>query len=564
MSIIKNSARKMAVFLIACAGLLAACMPEAPRALWDGKELLDKGRYPEAIERLKRATSLMPTNALAWNYLGIACHQGNQITNAVLAYQRALACNQDLMEAHYNLGCLWLEQGVPEKAKAEFTVYTMRVPESVNGWLQLGSAQSRLHELPNAEKSFSEAIRLDPKNPAALNEMGMLQIERNRPREALRFFESALRARPDFAPAMLNRAIVFHHHLENHPLALQQYREYLALPNRPDNWDSVNATARELERELNPPPLTRQPAPATSAPPVVVVTNVPKITSNAVARVVAPPRPDPSTNRVHLPATNAPAPTNPTPVPTRVEVVTVPPEPILKPARDVSSTSPSSARVESNESTASNTRIDSTKARASTNSDRTSDEVSIPPVTRSESIAVPGGAQFPRYTYRHPAKPVSGDRSAAQRALAQGVQAQGARRLPEAIQAYRQAAQLDPACYEAYYNLGLALASAGSLQQSLSAYETAIAIRPESIDARYNFALALKQANYVVDAANELEKLLASYPNEARSHLAVGTWYAGPLNQPSKAREHFLKVLEIDPSNPQAPVIRNWLSSPGP
>jgi tetratricopeptide (TPR) repeat protein len=91
-----------------------------------------------------------------------------------------------------------------------------------------------------------------------------------------------------------------------------------------------------------------------------------------------------------------------------------------------------------------------------------------------------------------------------------------------------------------------------------------MAIRPESIDARYNFALVLKQANYVVDAANELEKLLAAYPNEARAHLAVGTWYAGPLNQQMKAREHYLKVLEIDPSNPQAPAIRDWLSAPGP
>ena len=97
--------------------------------------------------------------------------------------------------------------------------------------------------------------------------------------------------------------------------------------------------------------------------------------------------------------------------------------------------------------------------------------------------------------------------------------------------------------------------------QSLAAYEMALAIQPDSVDARYNFALALKAAGYVTDAVNELKKILAANPDEARAHLALGNIYAQQLYDPADARQHYLKVLQLDPRNRQAPDIQFWLSS---
>ena len=97
--------------------------------------------------------------------------------------------------------------------------------------------------------------------------------------------------------------------------------------------------------------------------------------------------------------------------------------------------------------------------------------------------------------------------------------------------------------------------------QSLHAYEMALAIRPDSADARCNFALALKAAGYVTDAVNELGKMLASNPDDARAHLALGNIYAQQLHDPAQARAHYLKVLQLDPRNPQATDIQFWLSA---
>ena len=182
-----------------------------------------------------------------------------------------------------------------------------------------------------------------------------------------------------------------------------------------------------------------------------------------------------------------------------------------------------------------------------------------PKATNAPAPKPPVEPPPPRYTYRRPGKLVSGNRSQAERLFTQGIQAYQAHRSSEAIQAYRQAAQVDPTYFEAQYNLGLAAAEAGKLPLALLAYDTALAIRPESTDARYNFALVLQQANYTLDAANELEKLLTSDPQQVRAQMALANLYSQQLRQPAKARDHYRQVLELDPHNPQAAAIRAWL-----
>jgi Flp pilus assembly protein TadD len=117
----KNRDGCCAIICAALAVILAGCTPAGPRAVLDGKRLLDAGHCEQAIEKFKVATSLLNTNAQAWNYLGVAWHRAGRLTNALGAYQKALDLNRDLLEARYNLGCLWLDLNKSELAKAELT-----------------------------------------------------------------------------------------------------------------------------------------------------------------------------------------------------------------------------------------------------------------------------------------------------------------------------------------------------------------------------------------------------------------------------------------------------------
>ena len=566
----KNRSGPGIIFLLLLVFWLTGCTPPGPRALLDGKRLLDEGRIPQAVEKLSLATSLMPTNAAAWNYLGLACHRAGDATRASQAYLRALVLNRELFEAHYNLGCLWLDQNKPEVAKSEFTACTLRRAGSVESWLKLGTAQYRLGETANAEESFQRVLRLTPSHPEALNGLGLVQLQRRRPREAAQQFTSALKQRPGYRPALLNLATVSQRDLNDPTTALQKYREYLALTPRGGDWTAVNAVVQSLEQRLASLP---HPAVTNPAAPTVANTNNTKPPPAATLATAPPaPKPNPPLEVAKPPPATTSA----------VEVVKLPPEPVIKtsPSPPVETSAPRIV-AQPPPATVTNPTVDAPPRKSEKpgffarlnpfRRDAKSTPKSAPPpktaaigISENETSAAPPTAtgapkNYARYTYLSPATPAKGNRAEAERAFAQGVQAQRADRMAEAAQAFLRATQVDGSYFEAHYNLGLTRYALRNYSHALATWENALAIRHDSVEARYNFALTLKAAGYAPDAAAELERILVAATDEPRAHLVLGNLYADSLRDNRRARVHYQRLLDLDPRNPQATNIRFWL-----
>jgi tetratricopeptide (TPR) repeat protein len=584
----KNRTLCGAMVFLALAVFVAGCSPPGPRALLKGKKFLDRGDYDAAAAQFKIATALLATNAQAWNYLGVACQGSGQAADAVNAYQRALLLNRDLMEAHYNLGCLWLDQNKFDAAKTEFTAYTLRRGNAPEGWLKLGSAQLRSGEIVPAEKSFSTALYLNTNNAEAYNGLGLARVQRGRPREAAQFFSAAIQHHPDYAPAILNLATVAQQYLHDNKLALQNYRAYLALTPRPANWDEVNAAASSVDQPATvatPPPTNPNPPVApTPAPPAV--SEIKTQTAVVVHAAILPKAPAPvrmySNSPPHPVTTPQVVKVQPEPVivatpaspgTTAEPSVEAPPEPApakkpsvwhkLNPVHWFGSSAPEKKYSE-NEVTplpapdAANDRVETTPL-LPTNSTPTPAVLLVE--TKPVKVVQPASPAFPRYSYLSPRKPKSGDRRSATGAFTKAREFEQDSQWLNAMQSYQQAAETDPGWFEAQYNFGVLAYRLQNFRPALAAYETALAIQPGSVDARYNFALALKAAGYAPDAVNELKKIIAANPGEARAHLALGNLYAQQLRDPARARPYYLKVLELDPLNPQATDIRFWLSA---
>ncbi len=602
----KNPAWLRGNFFLALALLLllTSCAPPGPRALLKGRRLLEREDYAAAVEELRLATSLLSSNAQAWNYLGVAYHHLGQVTNAVQAYQRALFYDHNLPEPHFNLGCLWLEQNRPDRARGELTTYTQLRVNSAEAWLKLGTACLRTRDPATATNSFNVALRLTGQNPEALNGLGLAYLQRNRAREAAQYFQAALKQSPNYRPALLNLAVVSQQYLNDPAAALRAYRQYLALSPRAVDWNSVNSVAQGLERQLAPPPRS---SPTNVAMPAPANSNAAKAPLAAVVKTNTTREPEPVVSAVTAPPANVPPPTP------KVEVVHVPPEPIIKSAPDgVVPTAAPPAIVPAPPPVAAST----TTVGPSTNAPAAPVVAAAPrpqkrsffqrlnplnllrrdtkaapgptplPPTGANSQAAPVAAAAPaaaviasatrmaepagegaapvawsRYSYHSPPTSAPGDRTAAVAAFAQGAQAQREHRLAQAAQAFTQATQLDPSYFEAQFYLAWVLYEQKSYEASLAAYENALALQPDSVAARYSFALALKAAHYPLDAANELEKVLVSNPKETRAHLALANLCAEQLRDPARARQHYLKVLELDPHHPQASDIRFWLAA---
>lgn len=267
---------------LACLG--AGCTPSGPKALLQGAELIRKGNYEAAIVRLKIAKDLLPNDARAWNYLGLAYHGAGQYGEAIIAYQRAQELDKNLAEARYNLGELFLEQGNPVSAAEELTVFTALRPKSVEGWVRLGDAHFQNQRADRAQTSYYTALNLKRETPEAFNGLGLILLQRKNPRDAYRYFVEANKYDPDYAPAILNMAVLAQTQLNSPPTALAKYREYLTkVPDAPNAAD-VQAAIRQLDAMLNPrsaPPTA--PAPEEAAVMVVAsnsASNLPVETDN--------------------------------------------------------------------------------------------------------------------------------------------------------------------------------------------------------------------------------------------------------------------------------------------
>jgi tetratricopeptide (TPR) repeat protein len=534
----KNRVHCGVVLFLTLALFFTGCTPPGPRALLKGKKLLERGDYAAAVEELKTATALLPASAPAWNYLGVACQRAGQPTDAAAAYQRALTLDRDLVEAHYNLGSLWLEQNKPDAAITEFIAYTLQRRNEPDGWLKLGSAQLHASDFLAAEKSFSTALALSTNNAEALNGLGLARVERGRPREAAKYFDAAVQAHPDYAPSLLNLAMVAHESLHDNQLARQNYRAYLALTPRPANWDAVNEIASNLEQ----PPSVAAPAPA---PPVVE----PKPLS--LARTSTPAKPTPAVS-VSKKTPASPTPRLTSSAPTQMVNVQPEPEIVATPGKTVATAEPTLTSTP-----------ESAAGRPAVN--YIHNGITPLPVPGSQTkpapLIQPAAPTFPRYLYLSPRKPAAGNRGSASGMFARAQEFEQRSRWTDALEWYRRATAADPGWFEAHYNYGVLAYRLRDYAAALPAYETALAIQPDSVDARYNFALALKAAGYAPDAVNEFKIIVATNPNEVRAQLALGNLYAQQLRDPAQARRHYLQVLELDPHNAQATDIRFWLSS---
>jgi hypothetical protein len=327
------------------------------------------------------------------------------------------------------------------------------------------------------------------------------------------------------------------------------------------------------------------PAPAVSPRPAApAVTNLALASSKPAAET---PRP---TTRVLPTSVSAPAPAppkaeNPIPKPPEVEIAQVQPDLIVKPPQDLTRTG---TALGTNASSLAGRSEPGAAARGATNQTKRGllarlnpfsgkpaqgeqtdavppvdgvragpGEASRPPVVADIDPARP----VPRYNYLAPLAPTAGSNVEAEKEFKKAFRSAKAGNRPQAIAEYQAAVRIDPAYYDAYYNLGLAALENSDVRLSLWAYEIALALKPDAEDARYNFALALKSGGYWLDAVEELKRLLGANPDEARAHLSLANLYSQQLGQPHVARFHYERVLELNPRHPEAVRIRYWLAA---
>ena len=562
--------KKVAVIIAGLGWLgLTGCTPPGEAALLRGEKLLEKGDILAALEQFNRATELLDGEKRAWNFLALAYHRSGSAETARQYYYRSLELDEDYFVAHFNLGNLHLENGEYPEAEKRFEICANLAPEDARVGLKIGKAQLGSGQLRAAEASFRNALLLAPKMSEALNGLGLVEMQRERPEEALDWFKQASGENDDYSPAVLNQAVVAHE-AKNLELAKAKYRRFLfldpasSLTNRIDRL--IGAIDDELRRKEEAPEL-EEPGGEESTEPettVAVTGESPEETPSELhpeesvdpEPISTPPGEPVETVEVSDPPvvvaeeSGAPGETPEEPAESGTnlpeETVTAPPaEPsVIEPVKP----------PDQNPVIAENNGEEGNDVEQPTIEEPGTTDQPLPRRVLPREPGVP-------YAYLSPVLPASGDRIGAIKVHRQGNQSFRAGRTMEAILFFRKAVTLDATFFEGHFNLGLSALKSGYGDVAAEAYEWALAIRPDHRHARYNFALSLERGRHFTEAAAELRTVLQAHPDDLEAHFVLANLAAKKLGDADTARTHYRRVLELNPNHPQAMEIRYWLSA---
>ena len=498
---------------------LGGCSPSGERALIEGDRLLQIGKSTEAIPLLERAALDLPQNAPALNHLGLAYHASGKTNEARRAYLRALEVDRNRIEATYNLAITHLERGELLEAEKGLRAYLVAHPTDAAVWEVLAQLQFQSGRWDDAERSFASIQPTGAISADGWNSRGLLSLRKRRFKDAVNCFQYALSLNPAATTPLYNLGVS--HQLQgDRRSAAAQYRRWLAVnPSAPQSA-AVQELVRQWETPATPPtalvstnaptPLVPQrpgrptapvaPNPRTNA---VAVTEAPRplatTTPPSTAPSTAPSTPPSSPARTPEPAAVKPVapPQIVPPPPPPLQVVNVQEDPPLRPAQDEPVAKPAAKPV----------------------------------------VAVPTGVAAPA-----PQKPTEPATSTVAS--------------PSAAEGKADATETDDANNPAKRSLWQRVTPgkwANPVQWFRKSSETNTAAASDARPPGNPAEVAAK-------AASKPSSSPQKKPTPLSPPAAVGL-YAGELDDPAKARNHYESVLALEPSHPQAAAIRGWLAS---
>ena len=162
------------------------------------KELVS-GPGPASGGRLSRVLS--GPSAAHQFHRGVAFHRRKDLEKAGECYRKAIELNPEMMEAHFNLGLLLMEQGKQDEALEAFFRVIQLKPDAINAYLSIAEIYTVRGSFSLAHEQLSRALEKEPKNSDVHREIARLLHKTGQRQEALRHYQEALQLDPANARA---------------------------------------------------------------------------------------------------------------------------------------------------------------------------------------------------------------------------------------------------------------------------------------------------------------------------------------------------------------------------
>jgi tetratricopeptide (TPR) repeat protein len=204
-----------------------ALRPESAEVHYNyGAALWYSGSKAKAISELQDSVRLDPSAGASYALLGLAQREQGDLAGARLSLERAIALSPTVAANFIDLGIVFLRQNQLDHALAQFAAgLNAASSEPAPDWddaitglrnLHTKTARADVHNVlglllgrkgASGEEvlaEFREALKLDPKNPEAHNNIGLVLAQTGEDERALAEFREAIAIRPDYADAHAN------------------------------------------------------------------------------------------------------------------------------------------------------------------------------------------------------------------------------------------------------------------------------------------------------------------------------------------------------------------------
>lgn len=166
-------------------------------------------------EKLKAYTEIRdqqiksePTNPIPYIERGDARFLAHDFDGAVDDYTAALKLDDSLNDAYLGRGVSLARAGWVQDGIEDLDVYIKRVPNSSLAYTKRGIRHLWLGDEAKAKSDFENALRIDPLNAEAHDDIGVIFAKRQQYYQAADHFMSALEIDPTYQKAYYNMALI--------------------------------------------------------------------------------------------------------------------------------------------------------------------------------------------------------------------------------------------------------------------------------------------------------------------------------------------------------------------
>jgi len=189
-------------------------------------------QFDRAIQKIN---SVPDDKKQAFHYemLGAVYSQAGKLQESESAYRKALEKDPSRVNSVAYLAAQYIRNGRLEDGLKELDVLIKRNPANAGAWATKGMILENLEKTEEAKQSYTEALKIDPDNEAAANNLAYILAEQGRDLSTALAWAQTARKKQSDSPSTADTLGWVYYKLGNYLLAREQLQ--FAVGKQPDN-----------------------------------------------------------------------------------------------------------------------------------------------------------------------------------------------------------------------------------------------------------------------------------------------------------------------------------------